>query len=332
MKASLLKRLFSSVEQESSQDLQAVCRVIVEDERRRGHTRLARELESSLERANPANLSGPARPTASKPARHLNPVTGAKRDSAPLVQVLEHGQLRHHMVLPAAVEQCFLRIEKEYAARGRLAEFGLCARQRVLLYGPPGCGKSLGAERIAWTTGLPLHKVRFDTLISSYFGETAANLSRIFEAAEQKPCALFLDECDTIARARGALNDVGEVSRVVNMLLQQLEDYRGDGLVIAATNHYDALDQAIYRRFDEAIEIPMPGIVEIARLLQSSLSALKIGGKVDLEQFAASLDGFSFSEVERIAQNAAKRAVMGNRSAVSLDDLESAAREVKRHF
>ena len=103
-------------------------------------------------------------------------------------------------------------------------------------------------------------------------------------------------------------------------------------MVIAATNHYDALDQAIYRRFDEAIEIPMPGIVEIARLLQSSLSALKIGGKVDLEQFAASLDGFSFSEVERIAQNAAKRAVMGNRSAVSLDDLESAAREVKRHF
>jgi ATP-dependent 26S proteasome regulatory subunit len=174
--------------------------------------------------------------------------------------------------------------------------------------------------------------VRFDALISSYFGETANNLGKIFAAAEAQPCALFLDECDTIARARGASNDVGEVSRVVNMLLQLLEDYRGDGLVIAATNHYESLDQAIYRRFDEAVEIPMPGIVEIARLLDTSLSALKVSRKLDLEQFAASLDGFSFSEVERIAQNSAKRSVMANRKEVTLEDLESAAQDVKRHF
>ena len=153
-----------------------------------------------------------------------------------------------------------------------------------------------------------------------------------FEAAEEKPCALFLDECDTIARARGARNDVGEVSRVVNMLLQLLEDYRGDGLVIAATNHYESLDQAIYRRFDEAIEVPMPAIVEIARLLETSLSALNVSRKANLEQFAASLDGYSFSEVERVAQNAAKRSVMSNRKQVSLEDLERAAQDVKRHF
>ena len=330
MKAALLRRLFASAQAVPDPDLQAVCRAIVEDEKRLGHTKLAGELERKLAKAEGAKQTGSGKPAA--PVRKMAPLPSSRRDSAPLVQVLEHDQLRHHMVLPEAIEQRFFRIEKEYAARSRLAKFGLRARQRILLYGPPGCGKSLGAERIAWATGLPLHKVRFDTLISSYFGETASNLGKIFEAAEAEPCALFLDECDTIARARGARNDVGEVSRVVNMLLQLLEDYRGDGLVIAATNHYDALDQAIYRRFDEAVEIPMPGIVEIARLLDTCLSALKVSRKLDLEQFAASLDGFSFSEVERIAQNAAKRSVMANRKEVSLEDLESAAQDVKRHF
>ena len=127
------------------------------------------------------------------------------------------------MVLLNLIEQRFFRIEKRYAARSRLAQYGLRARQRILLWSHQDAEKDLGAERIAWATGLPLHKVRFDTLISSYFGETATNLSKIFEAAEEKPCALFLDECDTIARARGARNDVEEVSRVVNMLLQLLE-------------------------------------------------------------------------------------------------------------
>lgn len=328
MKATLLKRLFSSVQAGSDTDLKAVCRAIVADEKRLGHNKLARELEEKLEKAETSgkDVKGPG------PVRKLAPLPSSRRDSAPLVQVLEHHQLRHHMVLPESVEQRFFRIEKEYAARTRLAQFGLKARQRILLYGPPGCGKSLGAERIAWATGLPLHKVRFDTLISSYFGETATNLSKIFEAAEEKPCALFLDECDTIARARGACNDVGEISRVVNMLLQLLEDYRGDGLVIAATNHYKSLDQAIYRRFDEAIEVPMPAIVEIARLLETSLSALNVSRNANLKQFAASLDGYSFSEVERVAQNAAKRSVMVNRKQVSLEDLESAAQDVKRHF
>ena len=329
MKATLLKRLFASVQSGSNPDLDAVCRKIVEDEKRLGHNKLAADLEASLKKDKLSELKRrPTLPTSSS----LTALPSSKRDSAPLIQVLRHDELRHHMVLPTEVETRFIRIEKEYAARTRLAKFGLHARKRILLYGPPGCGKSLGAERIAWATGLPLHKVRFDTLISSFFGETASNLGKVFEAAEAQPCALFLDECDTIARSRGSTHDVGEVSRVVNMLLQLLEDFRGDGLVIAATNFYESLDQAIYRRFDEAIEIPKPGIFEIARLLETTLSALKVGRNVDLEQFAASLDGFSFSEVERIAQNAAKRTVMANRSHVDLSDLEGASLEVKRHF
>lgn len=330
MNATLLKRLFASVMPGTNQDLDEVCQNIVEEQKRLGHNKLASDLESTIRKSKRATSSQPS-PSPSYTGT-LSALPANKRDSAPLIQVLEHRQLRHHMVLPPEVENRLIRIEKEYAARSRLAKYGLKARQRILLYGPPGCGKSLGAERIAWATGLPLHKVRFDSLISSFFGETAANLGKVFESAQSRPCALFLDECDTIARARGAANDVGEVSRVVNMLLQLLEDFRGDGLVIAATNHYESLDQAIYRRFDEAIQIPQPGITEITRLLETTLSALRVDSAIELECFAASLDGLSSSEVERIAQNAAKLSIMANRSLVKLEDIEKAAQEVKRHY
>ena len=330
VKATLLKRLFTAVKQGSDGEIVAVCDRIIEDERRLGHGKLAGDLEKTLQAARERQKSTTGASKSSSAI--LSSLPSSKRDSVPLVQVIPHEHLRHHMVLPSEIEIRFDRVEREFAARSRLATFGLKARKRILLYGPPGCGKSLGAERLAWATGLPLHRVRFDTLISSYFGETAANLGKVFESAEKQPCALFLDECDTIARERGDRNDVGEVSRVVNMLLQLLEDYRGEGLVIAATNFHESLDKAIYRRFDEAIQIPTPGISEIARLLVISLEALKVEKGVDLDRFAASLDGCSFSEVERIAQNAAKHCVMENRKALNLNDLQIAATEVKRHI
>lgn len=322
MKAALLKRLFSAVQQGLDQDVVAVCRRIVEDEKRLGHSKLALDLEKSLRTAEKRKSKSPK----------LTSLPFSKRDAAALVQEIPHDKLRHHMVLAPEVERRFIRIEKEYAARSRLATFGLHARRRILLYGPPGCGKSLGAERLAWATGLPLHKVRFDTLISSFFGETAWNLGKVFESIQRQQCALFLDECDTIARARGEQNDVGEVSRVVNMLLQLLEDFKGDGLVIAATNNYKSLDKAIYRRFDEAVEMPRPTNTETSRLLKQTLAALQVENDINFDTFAASLDGFSFSEVERIAQNAAKHCIMSHRKRVDLSDLRFASKEVKLHF
>jgi len=326
MNAALLKRLFNAVQQRSDRDLLVVCEKIVADERRLGHGKLANELERSL-----LDLKEQTPPRSSPSAIGLKSLPASRRDAAPLVRVLDHKQLRHHMVLPTFVEDRLSGIEKEYAARTRLASYGLQATRKILLYGPPGCGKSLGAERLAWSTGLPLHKVRFDTLISSYFGETASNLQRVFESAEQESCALFLDECDTIALARGRQNEVGEVSRVVNMLLQLMEDYRGDGLVIAATNLFEGLDKAIYRRFDATVEIPLPGVEEISRLLKVTLSALDGSQRLRYDTFARGLDGFSCSDIEKIAQKAAKRSVMAGRKEVSEADLNAAAKEVERH-
>lgn len=324
MNATLIKRLFRVIQDGSASDVQAVCRRIVDAEKKLGHTQVAKELERML--ADPAMAPSPGA------APGLKPLPTSRRDSAPLLTEIPVDKLRHHMVLPESVEARFSRIEKEFAARSRLAKHGLKPRHRILLYGPPGCGKNLGAERLAWHTGLPLRKVRFDNLLSSYFGETMTNLRRVFDAAHETPCALFLDECDSLARARNARNDVGEVTRITNGLLEMLEDYRGDGLVIAATNLDTELDPALFRRFDEVLRIPLPGVQEIQRLLTTTLAPIGMEPKLPISALAGEMDGMSGSDVVHAAQSAAKQAVLAGRKKVSKEDVRLALAEAhERH-
>jgi len=301
--SALLKRLFSAIHTGAPTDVEALCRRIVEEERKQGHGNVADDLQHILDskaRSDSPRFRSPG----------LSPLPVNKRESAPLVHVVPHEHLRHHMVLSDAVEARFRRIEKEFAAQHRLALHGLKPSRKVLLYGPPGCGKSLGAERLAWATGLTLYKARFDTLLSSFFGETLSNLRRLFDEVGSSPSALFLDECDTLARSRTERNDVGEVNRITNALLETLERYPGDGLIIAATNLDSALDTAFFRRFDEVIRIPLPSTLEIVRLLRMTLSSIRTERAIDWTAIARQLDGMSSSEVVQIAQTAAKRSVM----------------------
>jgi SpoVK/Ycf46/Vps4 family AAA+-type ATPase len=322
MNALLVKRLFSAIHAGRSGDVDALCRRIVEDERKKGHSNVAEDLERVLS----SKSNGAPQVLRDQPS-NLSPLPVSKRDSAPLIHVIPHDQLRHHMVLAESVEAKFCSIEKEFAAKHRLAAHGLRPSRRILFYGPPGCGKSLGAERLAWATGLPLHRVRFDTLLSSFFGETLTNLRRVFDEAAKTPCALLLDECDTLARSRLERNDVGEVNRITNALLEVLEGYRGEGLVIAATNLDSALDTALFRRFDEVIKMPPPTVSEIARLLKTTLSAIRVEKGVDWTAVARQLDGMSYSEVVQIAQTAAKRCVMEGIKTVRKRHLTQAVQE-----
>ncbi len=324
MNATLMKRLFRVIQSGSSADVDTLCRRVIEEEKKQGHGRVAKELEQILSTRKAAKSSSQI--------GTLHRLPTSRRDSALLVQEIPTDKLRHHMVLPDSVERRFHRIEKEFAARTRLAKHGLKPRHRILLYGPPGCGKSLGAERLAWNTGLTLRKVRFDTLLSSYFGETMTNLRKVFDAAQASPCALFLDECDSLARSRTERNDVGEVTRITNALLEMLEDYKGDGLVIAATNLDSALDSALFRRFDEVMKVPLPGIDEICRMLKATLSPMETDKAISWREIARAMDGMSGSEVVHIAQNAAKHSVLESRRSVGEADIRHALAEIQeRH-
>ena len=322
----LLTRLFKSIDGEKDAPLMKVAFSIVEDEKRKGHIKLANKLNSILEDNlfNKPVISSSLKIAKEKTYR----VPVDRRYKLPLATHIEHSLLKHEMVLSPEVEDKILRIEKEYLARERLAHHGLKPRKKILFYGSSGCGKSMGAERIAWELGLPYYKVRFDSIISSYLGESATNLQNLFKSIEDYPCVLLLDEFDIIGKQRdSSSNDVGEIHRIVNILLGLLEEYNGEGILIATTNLEGSLDKALFRRFDDFIELPKPSEKEIVDLLVVCFSALKLNSNINLKGYSKKMLGMSYAIIVKIANDAAKKAIINLNSEISSEDLNSALDE-----
>ncbi|MFC2670642.1 AAA family ATPase [Lancefieldella parvula] len=213
-------------------------------------------------------------------------------------------------VLPGDVDLIFsdfLRSEIDGVVTMRrkrdiLARHGIDAQNYLLLYGPPGCGKTSIARYIAAQTGLPLVTARLDSLVSSLLGSTAKNIRKVFDYAAQQECVLFLDEFDVVAKRRDDENELGELKRVVNSLLQNIDSFGDGSILIAATNHQNLLDPAIWRRFNKVIEIPMPSNGKLKayaqRFIQPYMSA-----KMKPKLYTA-LEGLSFSDLNTATKNA----------------------------
>lgn len=324
MKAELYKRLFKAIFSEDIISLKKIGNSIIQEERKLGHNVLA----DSLERIS---LTEKPRFTIfddyTSKENGLSSLPKSKRTNSQLVSFVPRELLKHHMILPELLETRLLSIEKEYAAKDRLRKYNLTPKHKILLYGPPGCGKTLGVERIAWNLGLPLLKVRFDSLLSSYFGESASNLRSVFDYCKKEPVVLLLDECDFIAKSRVTSQDVGEVPRIVNMLLTLLDEYNAPGLIIATTNLKVTLDEALFRRFDDIIEIPLPEINERKRLLEMTLSAIPTLPDVDFEKLANRMEGYSSANIVLIAQRAAKIGILEGNKKVNGEYFELALKE-----
>lgn len=321
----LLTRLFKSIEGDSNSPLIKIAFSIIEDEKRKGHTKVAEKLTEIL-RKNISASKDPAFQVIRDKEEYRIPRD--RRYKLPLATHIEHEHLRHDMVLSTELEYKIQRIEKEYLGRDRLLNYGLKPRKKILFYGSSGCGKSMAAERIAWDLGLPFYKVRFDSIISSYLGESAANLQKLFKSIENYPCVLLLDEFDIIGKQRNSTNnDVGEIHRIVNIILGLLEEYEGEGILIATTNLEGSLDKALYRRFDDIIELPKPGKKEIEQLLKMAFSPLKLNKDIDLKVYAKEMEGLSYAIVEKIANDAAKKAIINGRAQIDKNDIEKALEE-----
>ena len=200
-----------------------------------------------------------------------------------------------------------------YQNADKLNSIGINVSNSLLLYGPPGCGKTKCADLIAKSLDLPLVIARLDSLISSYLGTTAKNIRSLFEFAQKMPCVLFLDEFDAVAKARDDNNELGELKRVVNSLLQNIDTMSKDSLILAATNHHQLLDPAIWRRFDYKLEIELPDrdvIVKLVSLFSNDI--YKFTSKETLE-LATLFNGLSGADIEDIITKSIRNSVIHNR-------------------
>nr|WP_294862197.1 ATP-binding protein [uncultured Fluviicola sp.] len=324
MDKEILKRLFKSIDGRIEDDIVKIAYEIAEGENKKGHHLLSKQLKSILDQ----NVSASKKfDTELRDIFSSAPNSGKKGD-LPLAVRIPREELRHHMVLSPKLESKFNYIEKEFVARERLAHHGLKPKQKILLYGAPGCGKSMGAERLAWNIGLPFYKVRFEAVISSYLGQSLTNLKQLFDSISNIPCVLLLDEFDFIAKSRSYGNDVGEMHRLVNMVLFLLEEYRAPGILVATTNLETSLDKAVFRRFDEVIEIIKPEEKEVLELLQMTLSSMNLAENIELKEYSKKLLGYSSAEIVKIAENASKLSVISNSDTVTKEHFDAVIKEI----
>lgn len=290
----------------------AVALQMAADEAQKGHTRLAAELKALIEAAQARQKNGLI----------VRPVPLA-RPKGELAELLTVQYPRHHiaeMVVSSEVTLKLERVLREQRYHERLSGHGLVPRRKLLLVGPPGTGKTLTASVLAAELRLPLFVARFDSLITKFMGESASKLRLVFESLKTTRGVYLFDEFDSLGLQRGSQHDVAEMRRTLNMFLQLIEQDVSESLIVAATNHGESLDTALFRRFDDVIRYEAPDVQQTERLLRNSL-ALFDDPALDYPLLVSAANGLSHSDIVRACQDAMKDAVLENRVGVSQESV-----------
>jgi SpoVK/Ycf46/Vps4 family AAA+-type ATPase len=229
------------------------------------------------------------------------------------------------MILPVRVLESLTESVRQYRQRDRLRHHGLSPKRKLLLVGPPGCGKTMTASALAGECALPLMFVQLHSLITKYMGETAAKLHLVFDAMVQTRGIYLFDEFDAIGSTRTARNDVGEIRRILNSFLQFLDRDDSDSIVVAATNFVGMLDDALFRRFDDVIKYSLPNSQMTRALIENRLSSFDLAD-IAWRSVVAEARGLSHAEVTRACDEAAKAAVLADSKRLSSEALRSTLR------
>ncbi|MBD5802719.1 ATP-dependent zinc metalloprotease FtsH [Azoarcus sp. Aa7] len=282
-------------------------------EAKQGHGKLAEELRELIDAAK-------QRRAEAVPGRGAVPIARPKGELASLLHVSYPARKLADMVLAQEVAEALQQVLKEQRHQGKLRSHGLQPRRKLLLVGPSGTGKTMTAAALAGELSIPLFVVRLDALITKFMGETAAKLRQVFDAVSETRGVYFFDEFDAIGSQRGLANDVGEIRRILNSFLLMIEQDESNSVIVAATNHPDILDQALFRRFDDVIEYHVPTDSEAKDLLRNRLSRY-MAKTTDWGSLAIAAQGLSHADITRAMEDAIKESVMHDRETVSGQEL-----------
>lgn len=316
-----IKALLRSYSDADGERFLSIAAQIAAHEARSGKTRLASDLKKLIE-----DIRHPQK------ASRIGGSVPIARPSGELAAILSvsYPQTRlSEMVLTDYQQVALKRVLTEYRQQAKLREFTLVARRKLLLIGPPGCGKTMTSHALAGELKLPHFSVQLHALITKFMGETAAKLHSIFEAMNETRGVYLFDEFDAIGSERGLHNDVGEMRRVLNSFLQFLEEDDSDSLIVAATNNVEILDEALFRRFDDVIEYDRPDKERAVKLIRNRLSSFNTSN-LDLDKTVLHADGLSHAEICRACDDAAKETVLDDMDSISSQSLENAIKARKR--
>lgn len=267
------------------QRIRRVLEAIVAEERDKQHKVVARQLSEVLEQAS-------APPNGTVRVGHEN--------QALVHEVVPERKL-DDLILPEGVRVACRQLAEEQHRAELLRAYNIEPRNRVLLVGPPGNGKTSLAEAMAAELLAPMFVVRYEGVVASYLGETASRLQRLFDFVRTRRCVLFLDEFDTLAKERGDEHETGEIKRVVSSLLLQIDQLPSHVVVLTATNHPELLDRAVWRRFQLRLELPPPTRRQREEWFERFAKRSEFDLGYTPRTLADKLAGNSFAEIEEFA-------------------------------
>jgi len=315
MKSQYIKELFKSFVAEDKQKFIEVARIIIADERKLNHQLFANELKGIIEDAdNRVNVVRDV--DYSKSYKKNIPIPRDNEKGFPLLELKEFELDWSDLIVNIETITQLKSIEKGFWNKEILGSYGIKPKQKVLFYGVPGTGKTLTAKVLSSILGFPLVYVRFDAIVSSYLGETATNLKKIFDFIEKGQWVVLLDEFDVVGKQRDDQYEHGEIKRVVNNFMQMLDSYNGESLIIAATNHEQLLDPGLWRRFDDIIHFQLPNQNEREELFHHYFKTIK-NKEIDYQSLSKQSTGFSAADISQVVTECIRQMIIENKTEIS---------------
>lgn len=311
MKSRLVINLIKSYGENEASFNEAV-EILAKDEERKGNRLIASEIKKAFELGK-SKKNRTADSPVSDIAFSVQNVGVLPRDKDSALELLDVYKSKiklEDVALPTTTLKAIEQVLVEQKSLEELITRGVQPSNRILLCGPPGCGKTMTANAIAGELNLPIAYVKLDALVSSYLGQTGTNIRKIFEFVKDKRLILFLDEFDAIAKKRDDAQELGELKRVVTTLLQNLDMMNSNVLLLAATNHHHLLDSAVWRRFNKSILLDKPEAIERMKIIDSYLSKVLSNYETDKETIQILSKGMSGAQLKNFMDSIAKYVII----------------------